>query len=160
MAGLTGSTQNGWRITFRLDNQPRQFRFRGSKTNANAIKLHIENIIEARGTSGQLVKSTAAWLDDIEDKFYEKLRGTGPRSPNLYRETTGDAAVTLEHTPLGVFGLVRRFHKPAAFRVSRSTGKMLLNQGRSAASHRDVSEAMNRIDSTRALTLVPQAASR
>lgn len=96
MAGLSGSTQNGWRITFRLDNQPRQFRFRGSKTNANAIRLHIENIIEARGSSGQLVASTAAWLDDIEDKLYEKLRRAGLVHPRARTVPTTLGDLTLE----------------------------------------------------------------
>lgn len=77
MAGLSGSTADGWRITVRINNKPKTIRLRASERTAGEWRTHIERIIQARLTGAPLASTTAAWLGDLPDETHQKLSSVG-----------------------------------------------------------------------------------
>lgn len=80
MAGLT-RTKNGWRLTFRVDNDPRSFRFTGPKGAASLVQSHVEAMLTARTLGAAIPPDCARWLAKASDDILGKLERTGVIGP-------------------------------------------------------------------------------
>lgn len=126
MAGLSGNANDGWRLTFRVDNKPEAFRFTGPKGAATLVKSHVESILTARTLGASMPSDCARWLAKVDTDILDKLERCGVIGPE-------DRPERAERLTLGQ--VIERFldqldcKESTRVRVTQATDNMLAELG-------------------------------